>query len=441
MSNSNGKITAPVGVDTDISPVLSASTTVLEQLCVHPNINPYSKFKPVKSRISFASNNPKETYWYRSEVFYTEPCGLKLTIYDIDSGNLDRSDSLESVFEVWKEKYQPPVGYPCRALDFDGYNHKAPYFIQVSMPIAQADGSIYVGANESNGQLNVFFDCHLSLNPLQLDNISIIDIESCFLNSSKPVPIDSMGILGLMVTSRYGPNSAGYMKSVSMKNGMLPYITLNVKPEDELEAYSYFTSDPNINKAVIPFLTNVEIPKWTMLSKLKGQGIKVIFLSKDMKNYYKLYKFKKGSNIVDKTDYVIRVYKYGSNFSIPFSPLENPVVYNGASSLCRIEMEIILVSSRVNPNSIPLIGYQLTTPSNATVSKSSGEASPSGGTWTKVNYNGANRDCYRWSSYNITDMFRTPNGEYQPYTGVIPSFKWANPSYNVEGTFYLYLQS
>lgn len=442
MSNSNGKITAPVSIDNDIAPVLGAPVNSnLGQLCTYSTINPYSKFKPVKSSIPFASNNPKQSYWYRSEVFSTEPCGLKLTIYDIDSGNLDRSDSLEGCFEKWKDKYQPPIGYPYRALDFDGYNHKAPYFIQVSMPYAQADGSLYVGTNESNEQLNVFFDCFLSLNPLSLDNISIIDIESCFLASSKPVPPDSMGILGLMVTSRYGPNTNAYLKSVSMKNGMLPYITLNVKPEDELEAYNYFTSDPNINKAVIPFLTNVEIPKWTMLSKLKGQGIKVIFLSNDMKNYYKLYKFKKGSSVVDKTDYVVRAYKYGSNFTIPFSPLENPVNYNGSSSICQIEMEIILVSSKVNPNSIPLIGYQLVTPFNYTVSKNSGQANPSGGSWTKVYYNGANRDCYRWSSYSITDMFRTSNGEYQPYTGMIPSFKWTNPSYNVEGTFYLYLQS
>lgn len=126
MSNSNGKITAPVSIDNDIAPVLGAPVNSnLGQLCTYSTINPYSKFKPVKSSIPFVSNNPKQSYWYRSEVFSTEPCGLKLTIYDVDSGNLDRSDSLEGCFEKWKDKYQPPIGYPYRALDFDGYNHKA----------------------------------------------------------------------------------------------------------------------------------------------------------------------------------------------------------------------------------------------------------------------------------------------------------------------------
>lgn len=53
MAHSNGKITAPVGIDADIAPVLGVSSYDLGYLCsnAHGKINKWSKIKPVKSSV------------------------------------------------------------------------------------------------------------------------------------------------------------------------------------------------------------------------------------------------------------------------------------------------------------------------------------------------------------------------------------------------------
>lgn len=48
MSNSNGKITAPVSIENDIVPVLGETTYSLENLCRSNKINKWSYIKPIQ---------------------------------------------------------------------------------------------------------------------------------------------------------------------------------------------------------------------------------------------------------------------------------------------------------------------------------------------------------------------------------------------------------
>lgn len=50
MGHSNGKITAPVGIDADIAPVLGVGSYDLGYLCsnAHGKINPWARYKPVR---------------------------------------------------------------------------------------------------------------------------------------------------------------------------------------------------------------------------------------------------------------------------------------------------------------------------------------------------------------------------------------------------------
>lgn len=116
MSNINGKITAPVTTK-DIQTVLGASEKRQSKLCTHPNINKWSKVKP----ITYPTNgercpNFKGTLTQNSSgVFYGLHAG---------SGYVLSAD-----IHLAKWDYFRPTGgmgiSPFRRLDFAGYNHSA----------------------------------------------------------------------------------------------------------------------------------------------------------------------------------------------------------------------------------------------------------------------------------------------------------------------------
>lgn len=106
MGHSNGKITAPVGIDADIAPVLGVGSYDLGYLCsnAHGKINKWSKIKPVK----YATLAELTAAQLKSVAY-----GMTYTI-----------DTAWNV--IWA--YEPPTGgdsAPFRALDFNGYNHNA----------------------------------------------------------------------------------------------------------------------------------------------------------------------------------------------------------------------------------------------------------------------------------------------------------------------------
>lgn len=118
MSHSNGKITAPVGIDADIAPVLGVGSYDLGYLCsnAHGKINPWARYKPVRYESLAPGENEK---WWQG---WDGNCGImpkRISSY------MDSVNWANGSMNGWE--YTPPTGgkFPFRALDFDGYNHKA----------------------------------------------------------------------------------------------------------------------------------------------------------------------------------------------------------------------------------------------------------------------------------------------------------------------------
>ena len=116
MSNSNGKITAPVR-HTDIMVVLGETTTLNNALCQSPKINPWAKYKPVIN--PFTINRPSD-WWKANDGM----CGFA------PSFETSVRDQLKNLLNADNRKwiYRPPqgiIGLPCRHDDFLGYNHNA----------------------------------------------------------------------------------------------------------------------------------------------------------------------------------------------------------------------------------------------------------------------------------------------------------------------------
>lgn len=127
MSNSNGKITAPVSLTSDVYPVLGLSVQGRYDVGYacrneHGKINPYAKYKPVKWSREYDGGIFKDLHIddnWRGEDGH---CGFEIPVYD-------SFNELENAI-VNGAKINPPtvisVGYPFRLTDFNGYNHYAP---------------------------------------------------------------------------------------------------------------------------------------------------------------------------------------------------------------------------------------------------------------------------------------------------------------------------
>lgn len=105
MSNSGGKITAPVSIEGDIMPVLGETTTDLQALCTSSKINRWSYIKPIEdpalSEQEFSIAKYKKSL---ARVFIRAPKG---TIPSAD----------------YEYRTRPLRNF--RALDFNGYNHNS----------------------------------------------------------------------------------------------------------------------------------------------------------------------------------------------------------------------------------------------------------------------------------------------------------------------------
>ena len=124
MGHSNGKITAPVGLDSDVYPTLGIGATSngydLGYACAntHGKINKWSKYKPVRQPyLDYRSD-----YWKANDGL----CGLSVVGY-MSPGTLN-SGFLKDLFDGVDWGYNAPTGgdsAPYRVLDFNGYNHNA----------------------------------------------------------------------------------------------------------------------------------------------------------------------------------------------------------------------------------------------------------------------------------------------------------------------------
>ena len=127
MSNSGGKITAPVSIE-DVRTVLGVSSYDLGTLCKNSNgkINKWSKYKPVRQPFVVAPNSN----WYKANDGF---CGLKV------GWSTAGDSSLTNLVNAYKQgtwDYLSPTGgdsQPFRLLDFEGYDHNAGPFVSSKM--------------------------------------------------------------------------------------------------------------------------------------------------------------------------------------------------------------------------------------------------------------------------------------------------------------------
>lgn len=128
MANSNGVITAPIGL-VDVQQVLGESSTDLATLCLSNNINMWAKYKP----IVLGTVGHNDANWWKGTF---GNCGIRAQgIYTTQRANIP---SLYTNDQKNGWEYEKPSGgssSPYRLADFEGYNHNA------IPPIANFGGS------------------------------------------------------------------------------------------------------------------------------------------------------------------------------------------------------------------------------------------------------------------------------------------------------------
>lgn len=119
--NSSGIITAPVGIDADIAPVLGVASYDLGYLCSnqHGKTNKYSRKKPVKIKgIDINLTQPAD--WWKGE---NKQCGLNIPHRKQITACIN--DYFDGSMKWGYDAPEPNHVYPARALDFNGYYHYA----------------------------------------------------------------------------------------------------------------------------------------------------------------------------------------------------------------------------------------------------------------------------------------------------------------------------
>ena len=180
MAHSNGKITAPVGIDADIAPVLGVGSYDLGYLCsnAHGKINWRSKKKPVIW--NSPDINVTNSRWWISE---NGDCGMVPSV----------KGPLTSVING-RWNYNPPKnGNWFRALDFDGYYHNA------KSPIEHGyNGGIdvdKVGEKELRIMFAVPYDDTYRFTPADMESLKNTYITAYITNGSHQFKVSAPSVI------------------------------------------------------------------------------------------------------------------------------------------------------------------------------------------------------------------------------------------------------
>lgn len=179
MAHSNGIITRPIVMDQyggDLGAVLGMSSNVEGDFFVNGNINPWAKYKPVRSSIlgdTGESSSENTDYWKASD----EKCGFSIPTNNSPGSSPSTSSGawyklLHSQL-MWT--YNRPGGgvnsQPFRRNDFDGYDHFAlPIFAQQQQLtlMLNVDGSLDVPF-----QMNMGDSRSLSLEDIKINSVQL----------------------------------------------------------------------------------------------------------------------------------------------------------------------------------------------------------------------------------------------------------------------------
>lgn len=162
MSNSNGKITSPIGLKEvyDVLGVAKSGTYYdVGYICsnAHGKINMWSKYKPVRG--GNANENETNSNWWKGQG---NNCGISIS----------RINSIDSVKSSNWTYEAPRIGTDwCRLLDFNKYNHNAEPIIKsrISSSVVEINKFSY----GSNGY-NITPDTIITQSD---DNLSIKDVQ------------------------------------------------------------------------------------------------------------------------------------------------------------------------------------------------------------------------------------------------------------------------
>ena len=179
MAHSNGIITRPVVIDAnggDLGAVLGMSSNVEGDFFVNGNINPWAKYKPVRSTIlgdTGESSLENTDYWKAAD----EKCGFSIPT------NTSPGSSPSTYSGAWYKllhsqlmwSYNRPSGgvtsQPFRRNDFDGYDHNAlPIF---SEPQAQTVMVGYDGTLVINYELNAGNSRSLAIGDIKVNSTAL----------------------------------------------------------------------------------------------------------------------------------------------------------------------------------------------------------------------------------------------------------------------------
>lgn len=141
----NGKVVAPIDFIGTIAAVLGSTSGDIGTLCTDPNVNKWSKHKPVRGSVGEYTSWDKNTGNVRAEVSFPIVWGMKLPFNTLrqlniaDSGGGTRylkplawraahRHNATSEYNIQNYVYCPPVvGQDAmRSTDFENYNSRAP---------------------------------------------------------------------------------------------------------------------------------------------------------------------------------------------------------------------------------------------------------------------------------------------------------------------------
>lgn len=257
MSNANGKITKPV-TTTDVSTVLGVASHDVGTLCTSEKIKMFSRFKPV---IIVGGINPDRSgKWWKGSA---KDCGIK--VWSISSGTSSAIASaiamMDSDDELNGWSYDRPTGgeaAPLRLGDFDGYDHKAAFAWDFSVPQKIAAGGKIIGSAIMPIYREEYANQPGSLTPYDIEYsgkaLSEYYLGMVVTNSSKTVIGSAVGTKDsceFNVSSSYG---------VGTKLFVYPFLSLNA---------SLTTSGVYV---IMPYIKGQEV---SVVSALELKGLEV----------------------------------------------------------------------------------------------------------------------------------------------------------------------
>lgn len=263
MSYNSGTILAPVGIY-DVQRALGVSECDLGSLCVHENVNPWAKYKPVRFPAIDTTKDPttaaswlnNDNTWASIARWWNNPtgqssdmhsCGFHIPTKDV--GQLTAGD-----FDGWEyEKPRGGANEPFRLLDFNQYFHNAvvPFFIDIP-------SQIVIHNNDSRGLVKTFLRDHPTINPLGLAFSDIfgssVKLGVAVINGNN-IRTKTQATVSDASISLEGLTAQGFI-SVGQTVKIIAFATTSTKSSWSVDDYIAYS----LNAPGITFATSAEIP-------------------------------------------------------------------------------------------------------------------------------------------------------------------------------------